>query len=173
MKKRFVILLLSLALLMQFSSTTAFAANETHKSAIVSYTIDDPIYYEIDIPYTNILNVSDVMNITAKNISIPNDKMIEVSISDSSFNASGRFFLFDEEGYRSIQCQIFSVNVFTYEEREINSSYRQVATFVNGDNPSTKSGRLRFVPVISEYDNLPGGTYTGTLFFDIKIIGKD
>jgi hypothetical protein len=172
MKKRLVILGIALTMLFQVIPTTVFAANETSADSTIYYTYVKENHYEIEIPQMIDLDSSPYMYITAKNISLPSNKMLAVSIPEDIFSFNGNLMLSCISNLaKQMQCQMFATNPDTLIEHELTKENNRVITFKENDTPYTRKGTIRFAPI--SQPNLPEDRYKGYLRFVIEIVDMD
>lgn len=169
MKTRLLFTLLAVVLLCATCPITAFAANETDITATVVYTKAQAASYEIDIPYTNNLNGSEFIIITANNITLPEGASVQVSVdAKRSFSSDGWLVLTNSTKSAAINCVVSRIHPTSGEASNLSIYDEFVVSFKQGDTPATKQGKLKITPL--GLDETPAGNYSGFMHFNIEVV---
>jgi len=174
MKKRISTFTLVVCLLCSAFSLSVSAANVSGSSAstTLSYTVDS--YYSIVIPSTINLNNQSSFQVTATACEIGEGKQLVVEVDASkTYEDDNYLYLYKDKGSaneKKMRCRLaVSSNSDGTGGYFIDSEYKTdtiVATFHNGDTVPATRGYLNFITFPS---GMPSGTYTGSVFFTIRI----
>ena len=177
MKRKIAILLCASAVVCIAASATAYAANETTGTTIVTYTQEEeagetsPALYEINIPAEVSLNDGREMYITANYLNLSSGQSVTVYLDgDKTFSEDGYFHL-QADGKEDARIAINRRNQAKNTGELIGGSGLFGAAIFEGNNLQPMEYGTLYLNLIGK-SSIEPGSYQGTLYFTIQTSGE-